>query len=90
MFRVHMWIVWIHKALFYKAYGWRGPLNFLLKTLFIASSTTRYVDGPVRFLLRNIEVKWQLRQGYRDPVLCQTQSLPANTSGLPLPQAKEN
>jgi glycosyltransferase involved in cell wall biosynthesis len=90
MFRVHMRIVWIHKVLFYRAYGLRGPLNFLLRTLFIASSRTRYIDGPVRFLLRVIDVKWKVRPGYRDPVLCQAQPLPVKTSGLSLPQAGEN
>jgi glycosyltransferase involved in cell wall biosynthesis len=84
MFRVHARIVWIHRALFYRAYGLRGPMNFLLRTLFIASCKTRFVDGPVRFLLRVIKVKWEVRPGYRDPVLCPGRPLAA------LPRAGEN
>jgi glycosyltransferase involved in cell wall biosynthesis len=92
MFRVHVRIIWIHKSLFYRAYGLRGPMNFLLRTLFIASCKTKYVDGPVRFLLRVIKVKWQVRANYRDPVLSKGQSQPitVQTPGLQLPSAGDH
>jgi glycosyltransferase involved in cell wall biosynthesis len=68
MYRVHIRVVWLHKALFYRTYGLRGPMNFLLMSLHFASFNTRYVDGGVRFLMRFIKVEYQVRRGYRDPV----------------------
>jgi glycosyltransferase involved in cell wall biosynthesis len=69
MYRVHIRIVWLHKALFYRTYGFRGPMNFLLLSLHFASFNTRYVDGAVRFLLRLIKVKYPVKPDYRDPVI---------------------
>lgn len=90
--RVHVRIVWLHKALNYRAYGLRGPVNFLLRTLFLASSKTRYVDGPVRLLLRVIKVKWNVRSGYRDPVLPEGQEQPpmVQSSVLQMPSTGDN
>ncbi len=68
MYRVHIRVVWLHKALFYRTYGLRGPMNFLLMSLHFASFNTRYVDGGVRFLMRFIKVQYQVRPSYRDPV----------------------
>lgn len=68
MYRVHIRVVWLHKALFYRTYGLRGPLNFLLMSLHFASFNTRYVDGAVRLLMRFVKVEYQVKQGYRDPV----------------------
>jgi glycosyltransferase involved in cell wall biosynthesis len=93
MFLVHVRIVWLHKALYHRAYGLRGPMNFLLRTLFLASCKTRYVDGAVRFLLRHIEVKWQVRPGFRDPVLSERPEQfhrGADDLGLPWPSAGDN
>jgi glycosyltransferase involved in cell wall biosynthesis len=71
MYRVHMRIVWLHRALFYRVYGVRGILNFLLATLHKATEQTQYVNGAVRLLLRLIPLKWRARPGYKDPVLCE-------------------
>ena len=68
MYRVHIRVVWLHKALFYRTYGLRGPMNFLLMSLHFASFNTRYVDAGVRFLMRFIKVEYQIMPGYRDPV----------------------
>ncbi len=68
MFRAHLRVVWKHRALYHRAYGWRGAANFLLVTLHMASWKTRYVDGTVRFLLRVYDRKWIVKPGYRDPV----------------------
>ena len=71
MYRVHMQIVWLHRALFYRVYGVRGVLNFLLATLRKSTEQTRYVDGAVRLLLRMIPLKWRTRPGYQEPVPCE-------------------
>lgn len=68
MYRVHIRLVWLHKALFYRAYGLRGPINFLLMHLQLYSANTRYLDGAVRLLMRFIKVEYRVRPGYRDPV----------------------
>lgn len=68
MFRAHIRIVWKHKMLYYKAYGVRGGLTFLLATFHIASYYTRYVDGFCRLLMGIYGRKWILRPGYCDPV----------------------
>jgi GT2 family glycosyltransferase len=77
MFRAHLRVVWKHRALYHRAYGWRGAANFLVVTLHMASWKTRYVDGAVRFLLRIYDRKWIIKPGFRDPVqpIDQTQSV---------------
>ena len=76
MFRAHMRVVWKHKQHYYRAYGIRGAVNFLLITLFMASGKTRYVDGAVRFLLKIYDRKWILRQSYIEPVQSFGESFP--------------
>jgi glycosyltransferase involved in cell wall biosynthesis len=68
MYRVHMRIVWLHRALFYRVYGVRGALNFLLATLRKATEQTRYVAAAVRLLLHVIPLKWHTRPDYQEPV----------------------
>lgn len=68
MFRAHMRVVWKHRVHYYRAYGFRGAANFLLITLFMASFTTRYVDGAVRFLLKVYDRKWIIKRNYLEPV----------------------
>jgi len=80
MFRAHLRIVWKHKSLYYRAYGFRGAANFLLVTLHMGSFRTRYVDGAVRSLLRVYDRKWVIRSGYREPVKAWTEGLPAKDS----------
>jgi glycosyltransferase involved in cell wall biosynthesis len=84
MFRAHVRIVWKHKALYYRAYGVRGAITFLLATFHIASYFTRYVDGFCRFLIRIYGRKWIIRQGYSDPVQNweQSMSAPVENSNL--------
>ena len=77
MFRAHVRVVWKHKALYHKAYGFRGAANFLLVTLHMGSFRTRYVDGAVRFLLKVYDRKWIVKENYRDPV-------PVDEEGLAL------
>jgi len=68
MFGVHIRIVWLHRAIFYRVYGLRGMLNFLLGTLFKATNNGRYIHGVVKFLIRVIKLKWRTRPGYQEPV----------------------
>jgi glycosyltransferase involved in cell wall biosynthesis len=70
MFLGHAKVCWIHKALYYRVYGVRGIVSFLLSSLHLASKETRYVDGGVRLLCRLIKVKWEVRPGYCEPVRC--------------------
>lgn len=68
MYWMDVKMCWKHRSFYYRAYGIRGFVSFLLEKLHIASYNTRYIDGRVRFLLRVIKVKYQTRPGYRDPV----------------------
>jgi glycosyltransferase involved in cell wall biosynthesis len=68
MFLVDVKMCWKHKPFYYRAYGLRGFVSFLLEKLHIASYHTRYVDGGVRFLIRLIKVKYRVKPGYCDPV----------------------
>jgi len=71
MYGVHMRIAWLHRTVFYRVYGIRGIVNFLLATLGKATEQTRYADGVVRLLLRAIPPKWQTRPGYEEPIPCE-------------------
>jgi glycosyltransferase involved in cell wall biosynthesis len=71
MFGVHIRIVWLHRALFYRAYGMRGLLNFLLGTLYKATNNTRHIHAAVKLLVRVVKLKWQIRPGYQEPVPCE-------------------
>jgi|SRR5271169_5587944 len=84
MYRVDLKLCWKHKALYYRVYGVRGLLSFLLEKLRIAAFHTRYVDGGVRLLLRFIKVKYQTRPGYREPVSSATPG-PATNLTTPRP-----
>ena len=68
MFSTDMKLCWKHRALYYQAYGVRGIVSFLLERLHSASRQTRYVDGRVRFLLRVVKVKYEVRADYKEPV----------------------
>ncbi len=68
MFTTHIRLCWKHRTLYYKAYGLRGIVSFLLSSLQDAARQTRYVDGRVRFLLRVVKVKYQVRANYKEPV----------------------
>lgn len=66
IFLTHLQLCWKHKSLYYRAYGIRGFADFVLSSLRMASSKTRYVDGAVRFLFRFVSVKWKIRADYDD------------------------
>jgi glycosyltransferase involved in cell wall biosynthesis len=69
MFFTHVRLVWKHRKLYWNAYGVKGMITFLFATLRIAARQTRYVDGAVRRILAEVELKYQQRAEYRDPVL---------------------
>lgn len=62
-------LCWKHKKHFYRAYGLRGFVSFLLEKLRIASYHSRYLKHGVRLLVRHVGIKYRLRAGYQDPVL---------------------
>jgi glycosyltransferase involved in cell wall biosynthesis len=68
MFGVHIRIVWLHRVLFYRAYGMRGMMNFLLGTLYKATNNTTYIHAVVRLIIRVVKLKWRIRPGYEEPV----------------------
>ena len=92
MFLGHAKVCWVHKALFYRVYGVRGIVSFLLSSLHLASRETRYVDGAVRFLCRVIKVKWDVKPGYYEPVRRdgERQSATVESSVLLVPTAGDN
>src|SRR5215472_1858638 len=69
MFATHLRLCYKHRDLYRAAYGNRGLASFLLSSLQIASSKTRYVDGALRRLMRVLKVKWQVRADYIDPLV---------------------
>ena len=73
LYRADVKLCWKHRSHYYRAYGLRGFVSFLLEKAHIASYHTRYVDGGVRLLLRWVKVKYQVRTGYHDPVLREAQ-----------------
>jgi glycosyltransferase involved in cell wall biosynthesis len=77
MFPANLRVLWKNRTLYYRVYGFRGAMNFILMSLHHASRATRYVDGAVRLLLqiwaRN---KWMIRPGYQEPVQRCSQDLP--------------
>ncbi len=68
MFSTDVKLCWKHRALYYRVYGVRGIVSFLLDRLHSASRQTRYLDGRIRFLLRVVKVKYQVRANYKEPV----------------------
>jgi len=73
LFFVHIRIVWLHRALFYRAYGIRGMVNFLLGTLYKATNNTTYIHAVVKLIVRVVKLKWRIRAGYHEPVPCGVQ-----------------
>jgi teichuronic acid biosynthesis glycosyltransferase TuaG len=69
MYSTDIKLCWKHKALYYRVYGLRGFVSFLLAALHLASRRTRYLDGAVRLLLRLIKVKWEVRPHHYEPLL---------------------
>jgi glycosyltransferase involved in cell wall biosynthesis len=69
IFRADLRMCWKHKKHYLQAFGFRGILSFVLEKIQFPSSRTRYLDGGVRRILRFVKVNYQLRPGYKDPVL---------------------
>jgi glycosyltransferase involved in cell wall biosynthesis len=67
LFRTDLKLCWKHGALYYRVFGLRGIVSFLLHRLHFATRQTRYLDGRVRFLLRVFKVKYQVRANYQEP-----------------------
>jgi len=68
LFRTEVKLCWKHKALYFRVFGLRGIVSFLLQRLHFATRETRFLDGRVRFLIRVVKVKYQVRAGYQEPV----------------------
>jgi hypothetical protein len=62
-------------------------VSFALEKIQLPASKTRYVNRVVRFQTRIIEIKYELRRGYRDPVLAGTGEHPPVAALWP-PDAK--
>lgn len=61
MYRVHMKLVWLHRALFYRVYGLRGMLSFLLATLRKTMEGRTYVHALLGVLLRITKSKLRIK-----------------------------
>jgi glycosyltransferase involved in cell wall biosynthesis len=61
-------LCWNHKALYYRVYGVRGIVSFLLTRTELCTTRVRYLGGAVRLLIRLIPIRWQLRPDYVEPV----------------------
>lgn len=83
LYRTDLRMCWKHKAYYLRAYGPRGILSFALEKICLPSSKTRLVDGAVRRLMRWVKVKYEIRPGYRDPVLAAASPPPASISQWP-------
>jgi len=68
-FREDLKMCWKHKQHYVSAYGVRGIVSFVLEKIQLPATKTRYVNRLVRFLTRVIKIKYELRRGYKDPVL---------------------
>lgn len=66
MYRVHMRIVWLHRALFRRVYGIRGMVSFLLSTLNKSTENAPFVNRAIRCALRLVKFRLRIRPGYRE------------------------
>ena len=87
LYRTDLRMCWKHRAYYLRAYGPRGILSFALEKIYQPSSKTRLVDGAVRRLTRWVKVKYDIRPGYRDPVLVAASQQPGPISQWP-PEAR--
>ena len=84
IFRADLRMCWKLKKHYLQAYGVRGILSFVLEKIQFPSGRTRYVDGAVRRLLRFVNVKYEIRPNYRDPVLSAGQKRPLSVPPQPV------
>lgn len=66
MYRVHMRIVWLHRALFRRVYGTRGMLSFLLATLYKSTENAPLLNRAIRFALRLVKHGLRIRPSYKN------------------------
>lgn len=66
MYRVHMRIVWLHRALFRRVYGIRGMASFLLATLNKSTENAPFVNRAIRCALRLVKLRLRIRPGYQE------------------------
>jgi glycosyltransferase involved in cell wall biosynthesis len=86
MYLAHVKLCWKHKALYYRVYGLRGILSFLLSSFYlvgdlylirkykVVSMKTRCVDRGMRLVRRFLKVRYPVRPDYQEPV----------SSGIPM------
>jgi glycosyltransferase involved in cell wall biosynthesis len=67
-FAMDLKLCWKHRADYYRAYGVRGFVSYILEKLRIASRNTRYLRGSVRLLMDWTKVSYKLRSDFREPV----------------------
>lgn len=75
MYRVHLRIAWIHRSLFYRVYGARGIVNFLLATLRKATEQVRILNRAFSLLLRAFPLRYSTRPGYEEPIAREQQKV---------------
>jgi glycosyltransferase involved in cell wall biosynthesis len=68
MLLAHLRLCRKHRALYYRVYGGRGIVKYILVNLEIHSRRVRHVGGAMRLLVRLIPMKWQVRPDYEEPV----------------------
>ncbi len=66
-FREDLKMCWKHRALYMRAYGIRGIVNFVVEKAQAPSRNTRYFDEIMFFLLKF--VKYREKSRYRDPAI---------------------
>jgi teichuronic acid biosynthesis glycosyltransferase TuaG len=66
LFWTDLKLCWKHRVLFHRVFGIRGIISFLLERLHFATRDTRLLDGRVRFLMRVVKVKYEVRADYSE------------------------
>jgi len=74
--RTDLKMCWKHRRKYLDAYGLQGIVSFVLEKTRIATRETRYLDGAGRFVLRFIDLKYPIRNEYRDPISNDLQGQP--------------
>lgn len=74
--RTDLKMCWKHRKLYLQAYGTRGIMNFVVEKTRVATCETRYLDGAGRFVLRLLDLKYSVRNDYRDPVMQESDERP--------------
>lgn len=67
-FAMDLKLCWKHRAHYYRAYGFRGFVSYVLEKLQIATRNTHYVERSMQFLMRWVKVRYQVRPDFREPV----------------------